>query len=247
MSQLVVDGADRRVAALYAFAVAGIAATAALTSHPLILGPVPWSWWVTGGVVCGALNTILPLRRGAVDAAVVYALFWVVPAAWVGWGHQHGVFHGRYWLAGAGLTAVCVLLAYTCAMPADFGLPMQQQPTRRAAEEPVAGQEPPPDEWAERIRTVTKGKISGIHQVTVHPWDTGHGYTVFAQMPPDGSTWETLQPYEAALAAALGIRAGGGVSVKPDLEGDAASVRVDVLEQDAMAGSMTYPGMEDED
>lgn len=242
MTDLVVDGADRRVAALNAFTAAVGAGIAATMSDPRLLGPQHW-WWPAGlGLALGGLAAVIPLRRKAKAAAGVLAACWAAPCWWVayGWG-THRLWSGSYWEALAGGAAVLGAAAAVFATPTDFGAPMHQ-PGPAVAPPPAA-----PDEWAVLIERVTKGKIKGVHGVTVQQWDTGNGYTVFAAMPPDGSTAETLTPYEAGLAAALRIPAGGGVTVGPDLDGDAAMFRVDVLKVDALAGSMTYPGLEDED
>lgn len=237
----VVDGADRRVAALYAFAAYSIAAVLVLASVPVLLGPVPWGWWLAGGALFAGLSTILPLQRKAYAAAAACATFWLTGAGWVAWGYAHDPFHhaGRYWLVGAALAGACTFLAYAYATPTDYG-----DPWRPPAPGPVPAAPGQPDVWAERIAAVSKGRVTGVHSVTVQDWDTGNGYTVYGTMPPDGSTWETLAPFEPGLAASLRLPAGGGVTVGPDLDGDAASFRVDVLRVDAMAGSMTYPGLE---
>lgn len=242
MSDLVVDGADRRVAALNAFTAAVGAGIAATMSDPRLLGPQHW-WWPAGlGLALGGLAAVIPLRRKARAAAAVLACCWAAPCEWVAYGWGTGrLWSGSYWEALAGGAAVLGAAAAVWATPTDYGAPMHQ-PAPTAVPAPAV-----PDEWAVMIERVTKGKIKGVHGVTVRQWDTGTGYTVHAVMPPDGSTWETLQPYEPGLAAALRLPPGGGVEVHPDLEADAAAFTVRVLERDAMAGSMTYPGLEDDD
>jgi hypothetical protein len=241
---LLVDGADRRVAGLYAVSVAGVAAAAVVCSDPRLLGRVPPWWWLVGGAVCGALNAVLPLRRktpGAKATAAVYVWLWLAPSGWVAWGYAHDPFHhaGPYWLTGAALTVASTLAATVWAMPADFGLPMHAPGPPAAAPGPGAA-----DPWGDLIARVTKTKIVGAVCDSVDDWDTGNGYTAYLTLPPDGTTWTTLQPYEAALAAALKLPQGGGVTVGP--HGAHGQARIDVLEQDAMAASITYPGLDSE-
>ncbi len=243
MTDLVVDGADRRVAALNAFTAATGAGVAAVMSDPRMLGPQPWGWPAAAGAVLGGLAVVIPLRRGARAAAAVLGVCWAAPCGWVAYGWGTGtLWDGQYWLALAAGAAALGMAASVWATPTDFGAPMHAVGPAVAGVAVTA----PPCEWAELIARVTKGKIVGVTGIEREDWATGTGYTVFGQMPADGSTWETLQPYEPGLAAALRLSKGGGVTVGPDLDGDAASFRVDVLEQDALAGSMTYPGLDDD-
>ncbi len=245
MTDLVVDSADRRASVvLNVFSAAGLSGIAAVLSDPRMLGPQDWRYPAAVGVALGGLAAVMPLRRGARAAAAVMACCWAAPCGWIAYGWlAHRLWSLPYWITWAAGAVALGIATHTWTMPMDFGASMHQQaPAAAGVAGPVV-----PDEWATLIARVTKGKIVGVTGAERHDWDTGTGYTVFGQMPPDGSTWETLQPFEPGLAAALLLGKGGGVTVGPDLEGNAASFRLDVLEQDAMAGSMTYPGLDDGD
>jgi hypothetical protein len=250
---MVVDRVDRRTAAMYAAIIGGLFAPAAvIVTHPRLAGPLPW-WQVIAAAAAGAgLNSILPLRRDQEGrreyvTAAVFAGFWLAPGGWLAWAQCHDVFHhaGRYWLTGALLTVLCVVAAYQFAMPTSLGLPLRGDTP--APGTPAAGPPAEPaDELGDLIAKVSRGKIVGTRTAAVDHWDTGCGYTARLDVPPDGTTWETLQPYQGAIAAALDLGKGTVVTVLPDDERGHRGVLLKVLTTDAMAGDMNYPGLDDD-
>jgi hypothetical protein len=236
---LVVDGPDRVAAALSGLSVALMAVPAAGVGDPRMFGPVSWWWPLLFAAALAALHAQVPWRRRSRGAAAVVVAFWSAAGAWVAWGYGHGLGHGGYWLTWAAGLVLTVVAAATWATPTDLGLPMRPYAQHIAAYAPAA---PAVDEWADRVAQVTRQKILGARTLSVEAWDSSCGYTAHLALPADGCTWQTLQPYEAGLAAALGLPAGGGVTVGPD--GDHGLCRVDVLTVDAMAEPVPYPGLD---
>lgn len=247
---LVVDGADRFAAGLYALAAALAAAAVELAGHPQVFGP--WSpWWPVGaGLLCAGGSLPTPLARKAPAAAAVRAVCWLAAAGWVAYGYRWGLsgrhaalfgrrvelWHAVYWQAllfgGLGLG----VLATVFATPTDLGLPMRPEP------EPTAGPpaEPAADTtgWADRIAKVANKE--GCRGITVTPWGTGAGYRVAGWLPDDGTTWQDLQRHEAGFAANLNLPRGCGVEAGPGPTRGAFVL--DVATSDAMAESREYPG-----
>lgn len=252
VAPMVVDRADRRTAAMYAAIIGGLFAPAAvLATHPRLLGTLPWWQVMAAAAAAGGLNAVLPLRRDQEGpreyaTAAVYAAFWLVPGGWLAWAQCHDVFHaaGRYWATGGILTGLSAVAAYQFAMPTNIGLPMRgDTPSAGVAGVPPAE---PADELGALIAEVTRGKVVGTRTAAVDQWDTGCGYTARLDVPPDGTTWETLQPYQGAIAAALDLGKGTVVTVLPDEDRGHRGVLLKVLTTDAMAGDMDYPGLDDD-
>jgi len=255
--RLVVDGPDRVGAVAYTFIVFAVSIAVSGFGQPAMFGPVPWGWAVavygTLGVILawgfpvrvyatggGATDWTFPLPVRAWTAAAMVVAFWVAAGAWVGYGWVHGWGSGRYWMSWLGGFAATATAAATWAPPTNLGLPMQPY----AADLAAAGLVPAADPWAQIVAAATKGRVAGVTTRRVDRWESGCGYSAYLTLPGDGSTDETLQPYQAAIAAVLDVPRGGGVTVFPDPDGGARAIRVDVLETDAMASAIDYPGLD---
>lgn len=241
--QLVVDGADRMVAGLYTVGAAGLSAACALAAQPGVLGPWPWWWPAAAGTGFAALSVVTPLARKVRGAAAVRATCWLSSGSWVAYACVEGVGRTGYWLAGACGAGLLGMASAIWATPTDLGQPMH--PNTPAA--PGIPQPPPndQDELAGIITAATKGRIVGVTTDWIDEWAGDTGWTAHLTMPGDGSTWETLQPYQAAIASVLNLPKGGGVTACPDMERGARAAQLRVLHVDGMADPAAYPGLDD--
>jgi hypothetical protein len=249
-----VDGPDRFAAALWAVAVAVLAAFVEMAGHPAVLGP--WSPVppVLAGLVLAVVSTIVPRRRKAAGAGWVRAGAWLFAGGWVAYGYRWGLtgrywqvrgwraetWHVVYWQVGGFAALAAVALAAVFAVPTDLG-PLD------ATGQPQSGTgEPAPDtmteEWQQIIAAGSKGDVVGAHSIVVEPWASGHGYTVRGKLA-GGDTYETLAKHTPGIASVLDLDEGAGVSVEPD--GPAAGFALKVLVDDAMAEAVPYPGTEE--
>lgn len=235
--ELVVDGADRRVAALNAFAAAAAAGVFAALSDPRLMGPMDWPWPAAAGALLGGLAAVVPLRRGKRAAAAVLAACWAGPCEWVAYGWGTGrLWDSGYWLALAAGAAVLGMAASVWSTPTDFGQPMRIAAVQDPGLQGGAGS------WPDRIARIAG--VKGAHSVRVEEWATGAGHTVTVRLDGTGATWQALQQHASAFATDLALPAGCGVTVGP---GDTrASVTLDVATADAMAEPQAYPGLDED-
>lgn len=90
-------------------------------------------------------------------------------------------------------------------------------------------------DWEARIKAVTG--IS-VHIFAVQQWDNGHGFSLFAELPPN-ATWDRIQSAARALAAAARLPRGVAIHVQ---EGDVQGrVILDIPTTDVFSGVHPYP------
>src|SRR5581483_1160523 len=90
-------------------------------------------------------------------------------------------------------------------------------------------------DWEARIKAVTG--IS-VHIFAVQQWDNGHGFSLFAELPPN-ATWDRIESAARALAAAARLPRGVTIHVQ---EGDVQGrVILDIPTVDVFPGVHPYP------
>lgn len=230
---LVVDGADRVAAGLYAFSVAVGSATAAGLSSPRMFGPLQWWWPLLVAAALAGLLVQIPLRRRARAAAVVVGGFWLTDGAWVAYGCAHGIGAGKYWAVWLAGSLLLIVAAATMATPSDFGLPMQAPAAPAAG--PMAVPTGPHAEWEQRLATV--GKAPGAVVTDITHWPTGAGYDVDADLP-DGVTWEDVKTRERHIGGTLKLLPGCGAEVWAGAHTGAA--RITVVREDTLVDERPY-------
>jgi hypothetical protein len=165
---------------------------------------------------------------------IFYAVAWLAAAGWVAYVYEWSTVVARQpwppYLLGVTLLGITALILTPRQRHTDPDVtgtgPSAVQPTPR-----------PHQEWEDRLARICRIATPAV--TTVTPWDSGNGITVAGICPDDGTTWQQLQPYAAALASHLRLPHGCGCEFGPGVDRGAFTLRVNT--RDAMATERPYP------
>ncbi len=222
-------------------------------------GPVTGALSVTTGAgavaLLGAATGMphpLPLLVGGVGAAahgigwsahrhltrpsvLTRAGTWLATGTWASWAMGHPLT----WTASASLAALGVGIGVAASHAAlheeAVELEALSAHERERDREANRARVAVAVEWEARIKAVTG---IGVHIFAVQQWDNGHGFSLFAELPPN-ATWDRIQSTARALAAAARLPRGVAIHVQ---EGDVQGrVILDIPTVDVFSGTHPYP------
>ncbi|MBB0245868.1 hypothetical protein FNQ90_17575, partial [Streptomyces alkaliphilus] len=224
-------------------------------------GPVSGALSVTTGAGAAALlgaavgaPPVLPLAVGAAGAighGIGHSLFrrltartlatrtasWLLAGGWTAWAMATGPLS---WAAAGSLTVLGVGVAAAASNAAVFEEAAEAErltaDARRAAAELSAERRSIATEWEERISRVCR---IPVRVFAVEHWRSGAGYSLAAELPGGGATWDQIARSARALATDARLPLGCTVGVEEgDLQG---RVVLDVATRNVMRETIDYP------
>ncbi|GGZ24215.1 hypothetical protein [Streptomyces poonensis] len=208
-----------------------VATTGAATAMP--------AGWALAVGAAGALgHTVAGLRvRNAGRTLATRAASWLVGAGWTTWAITHGPLT---WAALGSLAAIGVGMGAAARSVALYEEAREEEAIaaeeRQIARELSAERRAIAAEWVDRIQRVCS---ITIRVVGVEKWETGAGYSLDAELPPGGATWNKIAAESARLSADARLPHGCTATASPGI--DQGRVIIDVTTANVLAEERTYP------
>ncbi|MFJ5259283.1 hypothetical protein ACIQAC_02230 [Streptomyces sp. NPDC088387] len=208
-----------------------VAATGAATAMP--------PGWALAVGAAGALgHTVVGLRvRNAGRTLATRAASWLVGAGWTTWAMTHGPLTwaalGSLATIGVGIGAAARSAALFEEAREDEALAAEQ---RAVTAESSAERRAIAVEWVERIQRVC---AITVRVVGVEMWQTGAGFSIDAELPPGGATWNKIAAESPRLSADARLPHGCTATAGPGVH--QGRVIIDVTTANVLEEERTYP------
>ncbi|WP_121702979.1 hypothetical protein [Streptomyces sp. E5N298] len=208
-----------------------VATTGAATSMP--------PGWALAVGAAGALgHTIVGLRvRNAGRTLATRAAAWLVGAGWTTWAMTHGPLT---WAALGSLATMGVGIGAAARSAALFEEAREEEALaaerRQVAAELSADRRAIAAEWVDRIQRVCS---ITVRVVGVEQWETGAGYSIDAELPAGGATWNKIAAESARLSADARLPHGCTATASPGIH--QGRVIIDVTTVNVLEQERTYP------
>ncbi|MDF3299983.1 hypothetical protein [Streptomyces tropicalis] len=199
---------------------------------------MPPGWALAVGTAGALGHTIAGLRvRNAGRTLAARAGSWLVGAGWTTWAMTHGPLTwaalGSLATIGVGIGAATRSTNLYEEAREEEALAAEQ---RAIAAELSAERRAIAAEWVDRIQRVCS--IS-VRVVGVERWETGTGYSIDAELPPGGATWNKIAAESARLSADARLPHGCTATASPGIH--QGRVIVDVTTVNVLEEERTYP------
>ncbi|TKT01655.1 hypothetical protein [Streptomyces lasalocidi] len=199
---------------------------------------MPPGWALAVGAAGALGHTVIGLRvRNAGRTLATHAASWLVGAGWTTWAMTHGPLT---WAALGSLATVGVGIGAAARSAALFEEAREEEATaaeqRAIARELSAERRAIAAEWIDRIQRVCS--IS-VRVVGVEQWATGAGYSIDAELPPGGATWNKIAAESARLSADARLPHGCTATASPGIH--QGRVIIDVTTVNVLEQERTYP------
>ncbi|MFK4265343.1 P-loop NTPase family protein [Streptomyces milbemycinicus] len=176
-------------------------------------------------------------RKLTLRTAVARAASWLVAGGWTAWAMAHGPLS---WVAAGSLAALGVGIGAAASHTAAWEEVAEEErfttEARAAAAEMDGRRRTIAGEWQDRIKRVC---MVDVKVVAVEFWETGAGFSIEAELPGGGVTWDRISSRSRALAADARLPLGCTVHVE---EGAAQGlVVVDIMTKNIMREEKLYP------
>ncbi|GAA0647864.1 hypothetical protein GCM10009548_11600 [Streptomyces malaysiensis subsp. malaysiensis] len=176
-------------------------------------------------------------RKLTLRTAVARAASWLVAGGWTTWAMAHGPLS---WAAAGSLAALGVGIGAAASHTAAWEEAAEEErftaEARAAAAEMDGRRRVIAAEWQDRVKRVC---MADVKVVAVEFWETGAGFSVEAELPGGGVTWDRISSRSRALAADARLPLGCTVHVE---EGAAQGLVVfDVMTKNIMREEKLYP------
>ncbi|MGW0121241.1 hypothetical protein [Streptomyces sp. NPDC003327] len=208
-----------------------LATTGAATS-------MPPGWALAAGAAGAIGHTVTSLRdRLAARTITMRAASWLVGAGWTTWAMATGPLTwaalGSLATLGIGLGAAA---RATLLHEEARELESLAAAERQVARELSAGRRAIAAEWVDRIQ-----RVCGItvRVLAVEMWPTGTGFTIDAELPPGGTTYDRIAKEAARLSADARLPHGCTASASQGI--DQGRVLIDVTTVNVLAEKVEYP------
>jgi hypothetical protein len=208
-----------------------IATTGAATAMP--------PGWALAVGAAGALgHTVVGLRvRNAGRTLATRAASWLVGAGWTTWAMTHGPLT---WAALGSLATIGVGIGAAARSSALFEEAREEEALaaeqRQIARELSAERRAIAAEWVERIQRVCS---LTVRVLGVEMWETGAGYSIDAELPPGGATWNRIAAESPRLSADARLPHGCTATASPGIH--QGRVIIDVTTVNVLEQERTYP------
>ena len=211
-----------------AFAVATVGAATAM----------PPGWALAVGTAGALGHTVVGLRvRNAGRTLATRAASWLVGAGWTTWAMTHGPLT---WAALGSLATMGVGIGAAARSSALFEEAREEEALtseqRQIAAELSADRRAIAAEWVDRIQRVCS---ITVRVVGVEQWATGAGYSIDAELPAGGATWNKIAAESARLSADARLPHGCTATASPGI--DQGRVIIDVTTVNVLEQERTYP------
>ncbi|MFH8393387.1 hypothetical protein [Streptomyces sp. NPDC018036] len=199
---------------------------------------MPPGWALTVGAAGALGHTVAGLRvRNAGRTLAFKAASWLIGAGWTTWAMTTGPLT---WTALGSLTALGVGMGAGARSVAlyeeareDEAIAAEQ---RAIAAELSAERRAIAAEWVDRIRRVCSIMI---RVVGVEIWATGAGYSIDAELPPGGATWNKIAGESPRLSADARLPHGCTATASPGIH--QGRVIIDVTTVNVLEEVRNYP------
>ncbi|MFD3544459.1 hypothetical protein ACFWUW_02375 [Streptomyces sp. NPDC058655] len=202
------------------------------------LAHMPPAWALAIGTVGAIGHTASGLRqRLAARTIGSRAASWLLGSGWTTWALATGP------LTWTSLGSLAVIGVGMGAAARSVGLYEEArelealaEAERQVARELSAGRRAIAAEWVDRIR-----RVCGItvRVVAVEMWPTGTGFTIDAELPAGGTTYDRIAKENARLSADARLPHGCTAAASPGI--DQGRVLIDVTTVNVLAEDITFP------
>jgi hypothetical protein len=208
-----------------------VATTGAATS-------MPPGWALAVGAAGAIGHTVVGLRvRNAGRTLATRAASWLVGAGWTTWAMTHGPLT---WAALGSLATMGVGIGAAARSSALFEEAREEEAIaaeqRQIAAELSADRRAIAAEWVDRIQRVCS---ITVRVVGVETWETGAGYSIDAELPPGGATWNRIAAESPRLSADARLPHGCTATASPGIH--QGRVIIDVTTVNVLEQERTYP------
>ncbi|AIV35509.1 hypothetical protein [Streptomyces sp. CCM_MD2014] len=199
---------------------------------------MPPGWALAVGAAGALGHTIVGLRiRNAGRTLATRAASWLVGAGWTTWAMTHGPLT---WAALGSLATMGVGIGAAARSAALFEEAREEEALaaerRQVAAELSADRRAIAAEWVDRIQRVCS---ITVRVVGVEQWETGAGYSIDAELPAGGATWNKIAAESARLSADARLPHGCTATASPGVH--QGRVIIDVTTVNVLEQERTYP------
>ncbi|POX54862.1 hypothetical protein [Streptomyces sp. Ru72] len=199
---------------------------------------MPPGWALAVGAAGALGHTVVGLRvRNAGRTLATRAASWLVGAGWTTWAMTHGPLT---WAALGSLATIGVGIGAAARSTALYEEAREEEAIaaeqRQIAAELSAERRAIAAEWVDRIQRVCN---ITIRVVGVEKWETGTGYSIDAELPPGGATWNKIAAESARLSADARLPHGCTATASPGIH--QGRVIIDVTTVNVLEEERTYP------
>ncbi|MFI9648821.1 hypothetical protein ACIHAA_21265 [Streptomyces sp. NPDC052040] len=199
---------------------------------------MPPGWALAVGAAGALGHTAAGLRvRNAGRTLATRAASWLVGAGWTTWAITHGPLT---WAALGSLATIGVGIGAAARSTALYEEAREEEAIaaeqRQIAAELSADRRAVAAEWADRLLRVCSVTV---RVVGVEMWPTGAGYSIDAELPPGGATWNKIAAESSRLSADARLPHGCTATASPGI--DQGRVIIDVTTVNVLEEERTYP------
>ncbi|MCX5110676.1 hypothetical protein OOK13_19430 [Streptomyces sp. NBC_00378] len=208
-----------------------VATTGAVTGMPA-------GWVLVVGAAGAVGHTVSSLReRLSARTIAMRSASWLVGAGWTTWAMTSGPLTwaalGSLATIGVGIGAAArSTLLYEEARELEAIAANERQVARELSAERRAIAA----EWVDRVQRVCN---ITLRVLAVEMWPTGTGFTIDAELPPGGTTYDRVAQYSAALSADARLPHGCTAVASQGI--DQGRVLIDVTTVNVLSEERTYP------
>ncbi|MFF9406129.1 hypothetical protein ACF1B0_11430 [Streptomyces anandii] len=199
---------------------------------------MPPGWALAVGAAGALGHTVVGLRvRNAGRTLATRAASWLVGAGWTTWAMTHGPLT---WAALGSLTTIGVGIGAAARSSALYEEAREEEALaaeqRAIARELSAERRAIAAEWVDRIQRVCgiTVRVLGVEQ-----WPTGAGFSIDAELPQGGATWNKIAAESPRLSADARLPHGCTATASPGI--DQGRVIIDVTTLNVLEQERTYP------
>ncbi|MFE0347050.1 hypothetical protein [Streptomyces griseoluteus] len=208
-----------------------LATTGAATS-------MPPGWALAVGAAGAIGHTVAGIRvRNAGRTLATKAASWLIGAGWTTWAMTHGPLT---WTALGSLATVGVGIGAAARSTALYEEAREDEANaaeqRAIVAELSAERRAIAAEWVDRIQRVCS---ITVRVVGVEMWETGAGFSIDAELPPGGATWNKIAGESPRLSADARLPHGCTATAGPGIH--QGRVIIDVTTVNVLEQERTYP------
>ncbi|QHY96640.1 hypothetical protein SSPS47_16150 [Streptomyces sp. S4.7] len=199
---------------------------------------MPPGWALTAGVAGALGHTIAGLRvRNAGRTIATRAASWLVGAGWTTWAMTTGPLT---WTALGSLATIGIGMGAAARTAGLYEEAREEEAlaaaARQVAAELSADRRAIAAEWVDRIQ-----RVCGItlRVLAVEMWPTGTGFTIDAELPAGGTTYDRIAKESAKLSADARLPHGCTATAGPGIH--QGRVLIDVTTADVLSAKLDYP------
>ncbi|MGA5505261.1 hypothetical protein [Streptomyces umbrinus] len=199
---------------------------------------MPPGWALAVGAAGALGHTVVGLRvRNAGRTLATRAASWLVGAGWTTWAMTNGPLT---WAALGSLATMGVGIGAAARSAALFEEAREEEAIaveqRQIAAELSAERRAIAAEWVDRIQRVCS---ITVRVLGVEMWETGAGFSIDAELPSGGATWNKIASESPRLSADARLPHGCTATASPGI--DQGRVIIDVTTVNVLEQERTYP------